>query len=173
MVSKFIVFLGEVAPKAEGEIAFLLSSDLKGPGVTESDVLAATEGVMPCFEIVDSRIADWKIKIQDTVADNASCGLFAINRTDMKKPDEVDLVGCEMQVYKNGEPLSQGFGSAALGNPLTCVAWLANTLGNYGISLNKGDVILSGSLVPLESVVAGDRMSLEISGLGTLAIEFE
>ena len=128
---------------------------------------------MPCFEIVDSRIADWKIRIQDTVADNASCGLFAINRADIKAPDQVDLVGCEMQVYKNGQPLSCGLGSAALGNPLTCVAWLANTLGAYGISLNKGDIILSGSLVPLENVVPGDRMSLEISGIGALAVEFE
>lgn len=163
---------GMIAPRAEGEIAFLLSADLKGPGVTEADVLAATEAVMPCFEIVDSRIADWKIKIQDTVADNASCGLFAINRDDMKDPTKVDLVGCEMVVYKNGEFLSRGLGSAALGNPLTCVAWLANTLGEYGISLNKGDIILSGSLVPLENVVPGDKMSLEISGIGALSIEF-
>lgn len=162
-----------IAPKAEGEIAFLLGRDLKGPGVTEADVLAATESVMPCFEIVDSRIADWKIKIQDTVADNASCGMFAINRADRKDPREVDLVGCEMTVTKNGQPLSKGVGAAALGNPLTCVAWLANTLGHYGIGLCKGDIILSGSLVPLEPVQAGDKMALEITGIGSLTIEFE
>lgn len=162
-----------IAPKAEGEIAFLLGRDLKGPGVTEADVLAATEAVMPCFEIVDSRIADWKIKIQDTIADNASCGMFAVNRDDQKDPRSVDLVGCEMIVKKNGEELSRGVGAAALGNPLTCVAWLANTLGEYGIALCKGDIILSGSLVPLEAVQAGDTMSLTISGIGSLAIEFK
>lgn len=161
-----------IAPRAEGEIAFLLSSDLKGPGVTEADVLAATEAVMPCFEIVDSRIADWKIKIQDTVADNASCGYFAVNSAAAIDPKKVDLINCEMQVWKNGEKLSFGTGAEALGNPLTCVAWLANTLGEYGISLSKGDIILSGSLVPLEYVKPGDKMSLDISGIGSLALDF-
>jgi 2-oxopent-4-enoate/cis-2-oxohex-4-enoate hydratase len=161
-----------IAPRAEGEIAFLLKSDLKGPGVTEADVLAATEAVMPCFEIVDSRIADWKIKIQDTVADNASCGYFAVNSAAAMDPKQVDLINCEMQVWKNGEKLSFGTGAEALGNPLTCVAWLANTLGEYGISLSKGDIILSGSLVPLEYVKPGDKMSLDISGIGSLALDF-
>ena len=77
-----------------------------------------------------------------------------------------------MTVYKNDKVLSEGFGSAALGNPLTCVAWLANTLGQFGVKLNAGDVVLSGSWVPLEPVVAGDRMRLEIEGLGTAAVNF-
>lgn len=164
---------GMIAPRAEGEIAFCLRSDLKGPGVTEADVLAATEYVMPCFEIVDSRIADWKIKIQDTVADNASCGSFAVNPAAKVDPRNLDLPSCKMKVYKNGALLSEGSGAAALGNPLTCVAWLANTLGNYDIQLSAGDIILSGSLVPLEDVAPGDSMSLEISGIGTLSIDFE
>lgn len=164
---------GMIAPRAEGEIAFCLRSDLKGPGVTEADVLAATEYVMPCFEIVDSRIADWKIKIQDTVADNASCGSFVVNEEDKVDPRNLDLPSCKMKVFKNGALLSEGSGVAALGNPLTCVAWLANTLGKYDISLSAGDIILSGSLVPLEDVRPGDTMSLEISGIGTVAINFE
>lgn len=163
---------GMIAPRAEGEIAFVLGSDLVGPGVTEEDVLKATEVVMPCFEIVDSRIEDWKIKIQDTVADNASCGYFAISRKDAKDPRDLDLVACKMEVFKNGEKISEGTGAAALGNPLTCVAWLANTLGEYGISLNKGDIILSGSLVPLEPVAAGDTMRVDISGMGSLSLDF-
>jgi 2-oxopent-4-enoate/cis-2-oxohex-4-enoate hydratase len=161
-----------IQPRAEGEIAFLLKAPLEGPGVTESDVLAATEVVMPCFEIVDSRIKDWNITIEDTVADNASCGLFAMNRDAAKDPAGIDLAGCEMTVHKNGEFLSRGAGAAALGNPLTCVAWLANVLGQYEVGLEAGDIILSGSLVPLEVVKAGDRMSLSISSIGELAVEF-
>lgn len=161
-----------IQPKAEGEIAFLLKSDLKGPGITEEDVLQATEAVMPCFEVVDSRIKNWKIKIQDTIADNASCGLFAINLNAKADPQTVDFVNCKMVVKKNGEFLSSGTGSAALGNPLTCVAWLANTLSESGISLLAGDIILSGSLVPLEAVVIGDNMSVEIDGIGALEVSF-
>ncbi|GAB3326236.1 FAA hydrolase family protein [Haliea atlantica] len=161
-----------IAPKAEGEIAFVMKKTLTGPGVTEADVLAATEAVMPCFEVVDSRIKDWQITIEDTVADNASCGFFAINDKAAVDPRKIDLPSCEMIVKKNGQFLSQGLGSAALGNPLTCVAWLANVLGAYGVSLNAGDVVLSGSLVPLEPVVAGDSMSLTISAIGDLAIDF-
>src|SRR5690606_23625680 len=151
-----------IRPRADGEIAFLLKKPLAGSGVTEADVLAATEAVMPCFEIVDSRIADWKITIEDTIADNASCGHFAINDKAAKDPKTVDLINCEMVVNKNGQFLSKGTGAAALGNPLTCVAWLANVMGQYGVSLNAGDIILSGSLVPLEPVKAGDSMALTI-----------
>lgn len=163
---------GLIAPKAEGEIAFLLKKDLIGPNVTEQDVLEATGAVMPCFEIVDSRVENWKIKIQDTVADNASCGLFVVNADAATTPENVDFTGCEMIVHKNGEFLSRGTGAEALGNPLTCVAWLANTMAEYGITLSAGDIILSGSLVPLENIKAGDSMSLSISGIGELAIQF-
>lgn len=161
-----------IMPKAEGEIAFVLKKSLNGPGVSEADVLAATEAVMPCFEVVDSRIANWEIGIEDTIADNASCGAFVINDRAAKNPLKVDLVGCEMIVNKNGRFLSKGKGAAALGNPLTCVAWLANALGRYGVTLEAGDIILSGSLVPLEPVVAGDELSLSISSIGDLSVEF-
>ena len=106
------------------------------------------------------------------MADNASCGYFAVNSAAAIDPKKVDLINCEMQVWKNGEKLRFGTGAEALGNPLTCVAWLANTLGEYGISLSKGDIILSGSLVPLEYVKPGDKMSLDISGIGSLALDF-
>src|SRR5690606_26410592 len=134
-----------IQPRAEGEIAFLLKKPLAGPGVTEADVLAATEAVMPCFEIVDSRIADWKITIEDTIADNASCGLFVINDKAAKDPKTLDLPSCEMIVNKNGQFLSRGSGAAALRNPRTCVAWLANVLGQYEVSRDAGDIILCGS----------------------------
>lgn len=158
-------------PKAEGEIAFILKKDLMGPGVTNADVLAATDCVMPCFEVVDSRIEDWKIKIQDTVADNASCGLFILGDQAVN-PTKVDLATCGMVVEKNGSIISTGAGAAALGSPVNCVAWLANTLGQFGIPLKAGEVILSGSLVPLVAVKAGDHMSLSIGGMGNASVRF-
>ena len=160
-----------IAPKAEGEIAFRLKKDLVGPGVTEADVLDATETIIPCFEIVDSRIEDWKIKIQDTVADNASCGVFVLGKNEVD-PRDYDLPNLKMTIYKNGEFHSEGLGSAVQGNPLTAVAWLANTLGEFGIPFKAGELILSGSLAPLIPVVAGDEMSLEIEGIGGCSCKF-
>ncbi|MFC6668745.1 2-oxopent-4-enoate hydratase [Marinobacterium aestuariivivens] len=160
-----------IQPKAEGEIAFILKKDLLGPGLTAADVLAATDCVLPCFEVVDSRIENWQIKIQDTVADNASCGLFVLGDSAVD-PRKVDLRTCGMVVEKNGELLSTGAGAAALGSPVNCVAWLANTLGQFGIPLKAGEVILSGSLVPLEPVKAGDFMSVSIGGIGNASVRF-
>ncbi len=159
-----------IQPRAEGEIAFRLAKDLHGPGVTPADVLDAAEVAIACFEVVDSRVDDWRIAIQDTIADNASCGLFILG--DEVDPRTLDLATCEMQVHKNGAPLSSGLGSAVQGSPLHSVAWLANTLGGYGISLDAGDLVLSGSLVPLEPVVPGDAMSLTISGIGGAEVDF-
>lgn len=160
-----------IQPRAEGEIAFLLKRDLTGPGVTPADVLAATECIMPCFEIVDSRIQDWKIRIEDTVADNASSGLFVLGR-EVRSPSGFDFFSCGMVVEKNGEIISTGAGAAALGSPLACVAWLANTLGGFGVPLLAGEIILSGSLVPLEPVRPGDRMRVTIGGLGRAEVTF-
>jgi len=160
-----------IQPRAEGEIAFRLREDLTGPGVTEADVLEATATIMPCFEIVDSRIDDWRIKIQDTVADNASCGVYVLG-TDEVDPRAFDLPKLRMAIYKNGEFHSEGLGRAVQGNPLTAVAWLANTLGEFGIPFNAGEVILSGSLAPLIPVVAGDEMRLELEGVGGCSCRF-
>jgi len=160
-----------IQPKAEGEIAFILKKDLMGPGVTNADVLAATDCVIPCFEVVDSRIENWNIKIEDTVADNASCGLFILGDKAVS-PRQVDLTTCGMVVEKNGSIISTGAGAAALGSPINCVTWLANTLGKFGIPLKAGEVILSGSLVPLEPVKAGDHMSLSIGGIGSASVRF-
>lgn len=161
-----------IQPRAEGEIAFVLKKDLIGPGITNADVLAATEAVMPCFEVVDSRIEDWNIKIQDTVADNASCGLFALAESAAVDPRKVDLATCGMVVTKNGNTISTGAGAAALGSPVNCVAWLANTLGRFDIGLKAGEIILSGSLVPLEPVAAGDTMRVRIGGIGRCDLRF-
>lgn len=160
-----------ILPRAEAEIAFKLKSDLNGPGITEADVLAATESVAACFEVVDSRVKDWKIKIQDTIADNASCGTMAIG-PDWVDPNSVDLLGCKAVVTKNGKALSEGVGAATLGSPLMAVAWLANTLGERGIPFKAGEIILSGSLVPLEAVTAGDIMHVSIDGIGECEVSF-
>ncbi|MBN0987674.1 2-oxopent-4-enoate hydratase [Amphritea pacifica] len=160
-----------IQPKAEGEIAFILKKDLLGPGITAADVLAATDCVIPCFEVVDSRIDNWQIKIQDTVADNASCGLFVLGDKAVD-PRKVDLSTCGMVVEKNGSVISTGAGAAALGSPVNCVVWLANKLGEFGIPLKAGEVILSGSLVPLEPVQAGDYMSVSIGGIGSASVRF-
>jgi 2-oxopent-4-enoate/cis-2-oxohex-4-enoate hydratase len=160
-----------IQPKAEGEIAFILKHDLIGPGVSAADVIAATEGVMACFEIVDSRIRDWKIKIQDTVADNASCGVFVLGDR-VVSPLDVDLNTCGMVLEKNGEIVATGAGAAALGAPANAVAWLANTLGALGIPLKAGEVILSGSLAIMVPVVAGDSLRVTIGGIGGCSVRF-
>lgn len=160
-----------ISPRAEAEIGFRLKKDLQGPGVTEADVLAATDAIMPCFEIVDSRIDNWKIAIQDTVADNASCGVYVLGEQEAD-PKAFDLPALKIRVWKNGEILSEGLGSAVQGNPLTAVAWLANTLGRFGIPFKAGEVILSGSLVPLEPVQAGDSLRMELEGIGDAEVHF-
>ena len=160
-----------IQPKAEGEIAFILKRDLQGPGVSAADVLAATQGVMACFEIVDSRIRDWKIRIQDTVADNASCGVFVLGDR-IVDPRDVDLNTCGMVLEKNGEIVATGAGAAALGAPANAVAWLANTLGSRGIALKAGEVILSGSLAAMVAVKAGDHLRVTIGGIGGCSVRF-
>lgn len=160
-----------IQPKAEGEIAFVLKKDLMGPGVSASDVLAATEGVMACFEIVDSRITDWKIKIQDTVADNASCGVFVLGDR-MVDPYAVDLRTCGMVLEKNGEIVVTGAGAATMGSPVNAVVWLANTLGKLGIPLKAGEVILSGALGAMVPVKAGDNLRVTIGGIGGCSVRF-
>jgi 2-oxopent-4-enoate/cis-2-oxohex-4-enoate hydratase len=160
-----------IQPRAEAEIAFILKSRLAGPGIAAADVIEATDSIAPCFEIVDSRIANWKIGIIDTVADNASCGVFVIGEARASARDH-DVPGLHVTVTKNGVPLSEGYGSAVQGSPAAAVAWLANTLGNYGVGLEAGDVILSGSLVPLAPAAKGDVFGMELHGIGRCVARF-
>lgn len=160
-----------IQPRAEGEIAFVMKRDVMGPGLTAADILAATEGVMACFEIVDSRIRDWKINIQDTVADNASCGVFVLGDR-LVDPRSVDLSTCGMILEKNGEIVGTGAGAASLGSPVNAMVWLANTLGRLGIPLKAGEVVLSGSLAALIPVQAGDSLRVTIGGIGGCSVRF-
>jgi 2-oxopent-4-enoate/cis-2-oxohex-4-enoate hydratase len=158
-------------PRGEGEIAFILKRELMGPRLNNADVLAATEFVMPAFEIVDSRITDWKIKIQDTVADNGSSGAFVLGDRAVS-PYAVDLVTCGMVLEKNGEIIGTGAGAASLGNPVNAVTWLANKLGSLGITLKPGEVILSGSLSIMFPIQAGDTLHMKLGGIGSASCRF-
>jgi len=160
-----------IQAKSEGEIAFKLKHDLVGPNITAEDVLAATEQVFACFEIVDSRIENWQIKIQDTIADNASCGIFVMSEQGVD-PNTVDFENCHMTIKNKGKTVATGKGSAALGSPLNCVAWLANTLATYDIPLKAGDIILSGSLAAMIPCEVDDDMRVEIEGVGSAEFRF-
>lgn len=159
-------------PKIEGEIAFILKKDLKGPRVTVLDVLQATDYVVPALEIVDSRIQDWRIKLQDTVADNASSGLYVLGGKPTKIEDiDLELVG--MVLLQNGEVANTGVGAAALGNPAACVAWLANRLADYDITLKAGEVILSGALSGMLVARPGDHFTARFAHLGQVSVSFK
>ena len=160
-----------IQPKAEAELAFVLKEDLQGPGVTAMDVIRATDYVLPCFEIVDSRVTDWNIKIQDTVADNASCGVYVLGRTKCD-PRRLDITLAGMLVEKNDELFSTGVGAAVQGSPANAVAWLANTLGTLGIPFKAGEVILSGSQSALVPVADGDELVCTVGGLGSCRVKF-
>ena len=167
-----------IQPRAEGEIAFVLKHDLTGPGVTAIDVLRATDYVVPCFEIVDSRIDNWDIKVVDTVADNASCGVYVLGSEPMD-PLEVDLslVGMTIDVRQPGDSIGElfttGAGAAVKGSPVNSLIWLANTLGALGITCHAGEVILTGSLSMMAWVKGPQTITCEFGGLGSCSVTFE
>jgi len=158
-------------PRIEGEIAFLIGKPLREPGVTAEQVLAATEACAMGVEIVASRIADWKIKLVDTIADNASYGGFTLGLWD-EKMKEADLGALAMNIRHNGELAAEGLGSAALGHPATSTAWLANKLLEFGVSLEPGDVVISGGITKMLPVKAGDEFIFTLTGQPDLTITF-
>lgn len=160
-----------IQPRVEGELAFMLKKDLVGPGITNAHVISATEFVVPCIEIIDSRIKDWKIKVEDTVADNASSGMFVLGSTP-KNIGFQDWSMAGMALRINGEVESTGVGRACLDHPVNAVAWLANALGAYGVSLKAGEVILAGAFGPVVPVRAGDVCEVEMHGLGPVSCRF-
>ena len=157
-------------PRVEGEIAFVLDRELRGP-VSLAEVIRATDFVLPAIEIIDSRIADWKIQYVDTVADNASSACYVLGtRPTPLSAFDPRLVG--MALRKNGAVVSTGAGAACLGNPVNAVRWLANKLGELDQALPAGSVVLSGALGPVCPVAAGDHLEVEISGLGATSVRF-
>ncbi|MEV0395952.1 2-keto-4-pentenoate hydratase [Polymorphospora rubra] len=162
---------GLIQPRVEAEVAFVLGADLPFERVTVADVVRATDHILPAVEIVDSRIAGWDISIVDTVADNASSGLFVLGNQPRRLSD-VDLRVAGMVLEHAGEPVSVGAGAACLGNPVHAVAWLAQTLAAAGSPLAAGDVVLSGALGPMVSVTPGAAYEARISGLGSVRVCF-
>lgn len=158
-------------PKVEGEIAFILKHDLKGPGITIADVYRATEGVFPAIEIVDSRIINWQIKIQDTIADNASSARFVLGSR-MYDIKDLDLRCIGMYIEKNGSPYNSGTGVEVLGSPAMSVAWLANKLSEYDIPLKAGEIILSGAITAAAAAERNDIFYVHFDKLGTVSVKF-
>jgi 2-keto-4-pentenoate hydratase len=160
-----------IQPKAEAEIAFVLGEDLAGPGATTTDALRAIESAVASIEVVDSRIADWRITLADTVADNASSGRVVLGGR-LVPVAALDLRLLGMAIWRNGELADTGAGAAVLGNPARCVAWLANTLGSLGSGLRTGDVVMSGALHRAFEVASGDEVRAELAGLGSVSVRF-
>lgn len=158
-------------PRIEGEIAFVMDRDLMGPGVTPTDVARATAGVTPALEIIDSRVKDWKIKIQDTVADNASSAAFVIG-SGFIPLGKLDLRHVGFVFTKNGELAGTGAGAAVLGSPLQAVAWLINKLGEMGVGVKAGEIILSGAASAAVPVAPGDSIHLVVDRLGEVGCRF-
>ncbi|MFV2103489.1 2-keto-4-pentenoate hydratase [Micromonospora sp. LOL_024] len=154
-------------PRVEAEVAFVLGADLPFEQVMPVDVVRATDHILPAIEIVDSRIAGWDISIVDTIADNASSGLFVLGNQPRRLSD-VDLRLAGMVLEHAGEPVSVGAGAGCLGNPVHAVAWLAQMLAVAGSPLAAGDVVLSGALGPMVPVTAGAAYEARISGLGSV-----
>lgn len=161
-----------IQPKVEAEIAFVMAHSLTMADPTLMDVLAAIAYVLPALEIVDSRIARWDIGIVDTIADNASSGLFVLGNRPVQV-SEIDLELCGMVLEKNGEGVSFGAGAACLGHPMNSLVWLARKMAAVGRSLEAGDVVLSGALGPMVAALPGDRFEMRISGLGSVRTSFE
>jgi 2-keto-4-pentenoate hydratase len=157
--------------RVEPEIAFVLDKPLRGPGVNVAQVLAATRYVTPAFEIIDSRIKDWKIKFEDTVADNGSSARYVLG-SEQRPVHEVDLRLIGMVFKKNGGDIGNSSGAAALGNPAVAVAWLANALADFGIGLEAGEVILPGALTKSFDATPGDTFSASYDGLGSVNVRF-
>jgi len=158
-------------PRIEGEIAFLIGKPLHGPNITPEQVLAATDACAMGIEIVASRIADWRIKLVDTIADNASYGGFTLGPWDKQMRDS-DLGGLAMTIHHNGALAAEGLGSAALGNPAASTAWLANKLLEFGVSLEPGDIVISGGITKMLPVKAGDEFVFSLTGQPALTVTF-
>ncbi len=160
-----------IQPRAEGEISFCLNKTLKGPGVTVADVYEATRYVVPSIEIVDSRIKDWKIKLQDTIADNGSSARLMVG-SGMTPIENVDMKLTGMVMEKNGELVNSGCAAEVWGNPAAAVACLANMLSEFDIELPAGSIVMAGALTGMVPVEAGDVITCSFSGMGSVTVKF-
>ncbi|MDR0620587.1 MAG: fumarylacetoacetate hydrolase family protein [Deltaproteobacteria bacterium] len=158
-------------PKVEGELAFCLNKNIKGPGVTVADVFNATAFVSPVIEIVDSRVKDWKITLADTVADNGSSAMFMLGGR-MTPIHEIDMRLVGMTLEKNGRLVNSGCGAEVLGNPAAAVAWLANKMAEFGTGLPSGMIVLSGAFTAAQNAEVGDSFTASFTGMGSVTVSF-
>lgn len=158
-------------PRVEGELAFVLKTPLKGR-ITAEEVRAATAYVVPAIEVVGSRIKDWKLTIVDTIADNASCGMYVLG-THRVDPNEVDLRQVAMTLSRDGEVINSGSGSAVMGDPAEAVAWLSFCLNQYGVTLDAGDVVLSGALSAAIPALPGQSFTCDFGDIGRVKVKFD
>ena len=158
-------------PRIEPEIAFWLAKDLKGPGITVDAVLAATRGVSPALELVDSRIAKWQIKLPDTIADNASSARVIVSEQ-IVPLDGLDLAAEAVTLTRNGVEVGSGNGAAVLGHPAEAVAWLANKLAEYGIAIVAGQLVLPGAMCAAATVAAGETYRAVFTTIGEVSVRF-
>ncbi len=166
------VGIGKVSqPKVEAEVAFVLAEDLDEEQLTAADIISSIDYAVAAIEIVGSRIANWDIRILDTIADNASSGLFVLGHQP-RKLSEFDPRQCGMVMERRGEPVSMGAGVACRGSPVTAALWLARKMAGVGRPLKKGDIILSGALGPMVPVEPGDVVEARIEGLGSVRAAF-
>jgi 2-keto-4-pentenoate hydratase len=166
-----IPFVSLLSPKVEAEISLVLKKPLTRSQHSIADIVDATDYAVASIEIVDSRIANWDIRLADTVADNASSSHFVLGAL-KKRLEDIDLVNCKMTMRRRGEEVSSGVGRACLGNPLNAAVWLADTMVKYGRPLEAGDVVMTGALGPMVAVVPGDLIEVEIEGLGSVRASF-
>jgi len=158
-------------PKVEAEIALVLERDLTHERHTFADLVSATAYALPAIEVVGSRIENWNIRLLDTVADNASSGVFVLGSRPVRL-ERLDLVNCAMTMERHGDTVSSGSGAACLANPLNAAVWLADMMVRVGTPLRAGDVLLTGALGPMAAVAPGDRFVARIDGLGELRAVF-
>jgi 2-keto-4-pentenoate hydratase len=159
-------------PRIEPEVAFVLKADLSGEDVTPEAVIAATDHVVPAVEVCGSRIKGWDIRLEDTIADNASSGLVVLGGQKWK-PVLADLAAIAVQVRLNDTISAEGHGAACLGNPANAVAWLAGALTRLGHGLRAGDVVMSGAMAKMMPAEAGNRFAVDFGAFGSVSLSFE
>ena len=170
-ISRPVSLAGFVQPRVEVEIAYVLDTELRGPGITRADVEAAARHVLPCLELIDSRIQDWRIGLMDTIADNASSAAVLLGADEY--PVDVIREPRAASLLINDELVAEGSTADVLGHPAEAVAWLANALGEFGVPLEAGHIVLSGSCTRAVDVRPGDRVSARFDGLGAVDVDFE